>query len=91
VIEKAPSAFTQDLIDELTRDRFRLYAWRRFMSRSWARSLDDIKACPARTQSFWFWAGVVAAVGSSVVMFVWLFQSPEAGIRALTLWLPWYA
>lgn len=89
--EKAPAAFTQELIGELTRDHYRLSAWRRFMSRSWARSLDDIRESPARTRSFWSWAGVVAAAGSSVVLFAWLFHAPELAISATVLWLPWYA
>ena len=91
MIEKTPSAFTQELVKELASDQYRFRAWGRFMSRSWARSLDDIRESPARARSFWSWAGVIATVGSSVVTFVWLFQSPEAGISALALWLPWYA
>ena len=31
------------------------------------------------------------AVGSGVVLFAWLFHSPEAGISALAFWLPWFA
>ena len=89
--EKAPAAFTQELIGELTSDHYRLSAWRRFMSRSWARSLDDIRESPARTRSFWSWAGVVAAAGSSVVLFAWLFHAPDLAISATVLWLPWYA
>ncbi len=89
--EKAPSAFTQELIGELNRDHYRLSAWRRFMSRSWTRSLDDIRESPARARSFWSWAGVVAAAGSSVVLFTWLFHAPELAISATVLWLPWYA
>ena len=89
--EKAPSAFTQELIGELNRDHYRLSAWRKFMSRSWTRSLDDIRDSPARARSFWSWAGVVAAAGSSVVLFTWLFHAPELAISATVLWLPWYA
>lgn len=91
MIEKAPSAFTQELISELKRDHYGLRAWRRFMSRSWARSLDDIRESSARARSFWSWAGVVAAVGSGVVVFAWLFHTPELAISAAVLWLPWYA
>jgi len=91
VIEKAPSAFTQELIGELTSDHYRFRAWRRFMSRSWERSLNDIKESPARARSLWVWAGAVATAGSTVVLLAWLFHAPETGIRALTLWLPWYA
>ncbi len=90
MIEKAPLAFTQELIGELKRDHYGLRAWRRFMSRSWARSLDDIRESPARTRSFWSWAGVVAAAGSSVVLFAWLFRAPELAVSATVLWLPWY-
>ncbi len=60
------------------------------MSRSWARSLDDIRESPARTRSFWSWAGVVAAAGSGVVLFTWFFHAPELAISATVLWLPWY-
>jgi len=90
VIEKAPSAFTQELIGELTRDHYGFRAWRRFVSRSWARSLDDIRKSPARARSFWSWVGVVAVVGSSVVLFTWLLHAPELAISALVLWLPWF-
>jgi len=91
VTEKAPAAFTQELIGELNREHYRLSAWRRFMSRSWTRSLDDIRESPARARSFWSWAGVVAAAGSGVVVFAWLFHTSELAISATKLWLPWYA
>ncbi len=89
--EKAPAAFTQELIGELTRDHYRLSAWRRFMSQSWTRSLDDIRESPARARSLWSWAGGVAAAGSSVILFAWFFHAPELAISAIVLWLPWYA
>ncbi len=37
--QNAVSLFTKELIDELTREQFRLHAWQTLLSRSWARSL----------------------------------------------------
>jgi cardiolipin synthase (CMP-forming) len=89
--EYAASAFTQELLDEMARDHYRLHAWKRFLSRSWARSLDDIRASPARTRSFWLWTVAVGVTGFAVVMLAWWFQASGMAIRALALWLPWYA
>ena len=86
----AESAFTRELIDEIRRDGYRPRAWRRLLSRSWARSLDDIQESPARTRSFWWWAGGVAVAGSGVVFLAWLFHRPDMAVTALVLWLPWY-
>jgi len=85
------SAFTRELIDEITRDHYRLHAWRRFMSRSWSRSLDDIRASPARTRSFCLWATAVGVAGFVVVILAWSYQDAGVAISALALWLPWYA
>ena len=87
----AASEFTQELLKELAREHYRLHAWRRFMSRSWSRSLDDIRESPARARSFWSWAGAVAATGAGVIFLTWLYHGSELTVRALTLWLPWYA
>jgi cardiolipin synthase (CMP-forming) len=87
----AVSAFTQELLHEIARDHYRLHAWKRFLSRSWARSLDDISASAARTRSFWLWTVAVGVTGFAVVILAWWFQSAELAIGALALWLPWYA
>jgi cardiolipin synthase len=87
----AASAFTRELIDEVRRDGFRPRAWRRLISRSWARSLDDIRESPSRARSFWSWAAAVAATGFGVVLLARLFHTPELAISAMVLWLPWYA
>lgn len=89
--DRAESAFARDLIDEIRRDGYRPLAWRKLISRSWARSLDDIQESPARTRSFWSWAVAVAIAGSSVVWLAWLFHPREIAVTALVLWLPWYA
>ena len=85
------SAFTQALIDEITRDHFHLDACRRFLSRSWARSVDDIRESPARTRSFWMWAAVVATVGAGIILLALRFHELEQALTAVAWWLPWYA
>lgn len=85
------SAFTEELIDDVAREPYRLNAWRIFLSRSWARSLEDISKSPARTRSFWRWAAAVAAAGVSIILLALIFQTPEQTLTALAWWLPWYA
>lgn len=89
--DRPVSVFTRELIDEISRDGYRPRAWRRLLSRSWARSLDDIQESPARTRSFWWWAGGVAVAGSGVVMLAGLFHPRQLSINAMVLWLPWFA
>ncbi len=89
--QNAISAFTKELIDELTREQFRLHAWQTLLSRSWARSLEDIRKSPARTRSFWRWAAVVAATGGGIILLALRFHTPEQTLTAVALWLPWYA
>ena len=85
------SAFTRELIDELARNHFSLRAWKTLLSKSWLRSLEDIRKSPARTRSFWSWVIVVAAAGASVISLPLWMQTPELAFTALLLWLPWYA
>ncbi len=85
------SAFTQELIDEVARNHYSLRAWRTLLSRSWTRSLEDIRKSPARTQSFWFWAIIVAAMGTSIILLTLWLQTIEQALTALLLWFPWYA
>ncbi len=87
----AVSAFTQELIDEVAREHYRLHAWQTLLSRSWARSLEDIRKSPARTRSFWTWAAVVAAAGTSIILLTLRFHTPEQALTAVAWWLPWYA
>ncbi len=87
----AVSAFTRELIDEVARDRYSLRAWQILLSRSWARSLEDVRKSPARTRSFWSWAAVVAVTGAGIILFALRFQTPERALTALVWWLPWYA
>jgi cardiolipin synthase (CMP-forming) len=89
--QNAVSAFTQELIDELRRESYRLHAWQTLLSRSWARSLEDIRKSPARTRSFWRWATVVAATGASIILLALMFQTPVQALTAVLWWLPWYA
>jgi cardiolipin synthase len=85
------SAFTRELIDEIAHDHYSLRAWRRLLSRSWLRSLEDIDKSPARTRSFWFWVVAVAAMGIGIILLTLWFRAPEQALMASLLWLPWYA
>ena len=87
----AVSAFTRELIDEVARDHYSIRAWQTLLSRSWARSLEDIRNSPARTRSFWSWVVVVAATGAGIVLLTLWLQTTERALTALVLWLPWYA
>jgi len=87
----AVSAFTQELTDELAREKYRPHAWQTFLSRSWTRSLEDIRESRARTRSFWSWAAIVAAAGAGIILLALKFHSQEQAITALVWWLPWYA
>ncbi len=87
----AVSAFTEELIDEVAREHYRLDAWQTFLSRSWARSLEDIRKSRARTRSFWRWAAVVGATGAGIILLALMFQSLEQALTAVAWWLPWYA
>ena len=87
----AVSAFTRELIHEVARDHYSLSAWKTLLSRSWARSLEDISKSPARTRSFWSWAAVVAATGAGIILLALTFETAERALTAMLLWLPWYA
>ena len=87
----AVSAFTQELIDEVAREHYRLHACQTLLSHSWARSLEDIRKSPARTRSFWRWAAIIGATGASIILLALWFQSPEQALTAVAWWLPWYA
>ena len=88
--EAEPSQFTRELLAELGKKRYRLSAWRTFMSNSWARSLEDISANPALTRSFLLSAGAHFLAGCGILALSLLYQPPVA-IRSVALWLPWYA
>ena len=87
----AVSDFTHELIEDVARDRYRFGAWWAFLSRSWARSLDDIRAVPARVRSSLHWVIVGAAIGTSVIILAVTFHAPRVAFPAATLWLTWYA
>jgi len=87
----AVSAFTRELLDDVARDHYSRRAWQTLLSRSWDRSLEDIRKSPARTRSFWSWVAVVAAAGTAIILLALRFQTPERAVTALLLWLPWYA
>jgi cardiolipin synthase len=89
--ESGPSEFTRNLIDELSRKGYRLEAWRKFMSDSWTRSLDDIRASPSLTRSFLVWAGAFSVAGVSLVFLSWRFHPDPVTMSSLVFWLPWYA
>lgn len=88
--EHAPADFTRKLIDELSKDRFRLRAWRRFLTRAWQRSLDDIRQSLPLTGSFLWSALGVASIGVIVLLVSWRMQSGSIAIQSLLWWLPWY-
>lgn len=85
-----PSKFTRELIGDLSNDRFRFRAWRRFLSRSWQRSLEDLHESPALTRSFIWSVTVVALLGLGVLFLSWQYQSGSVAVQSLSWWLPWY-
>ena len=87
----AVSEFTHELIKDLARERYSLQAWQRFLSRSWVRSLEDIRKVPARTGSFLRWAVVVAVIGMGIILLALTFHDFRETVPAVALWLPWYA
>ena len=87
----AVSDFTHELIEDVARDHYSLGAWWAFLSRSWARSVDDIREAPARVRSSLRWVIVGAAIGTSVIIMAVTFHAPRVALLAATLWLPWYA
>jgi uncharacterized membrane protein len=84
----AVSAFTRELLDEVASDHYCLRAWRNLLSRSWARSLEDIKKSQARIRSSLSWIALVAATGAGIILLTLRFQISG---QALALWLPWFA
>jgi len=85
-----PSDFTRELIDELSNDRFRFRAWRRFLSRSWQQSFEDIRESPVLTRSFLWSAAAIAVPGLALLLVSWRYQPDAVAIKSLSLWLPWY-
>ncbi len=85
-----PSAesFTQELIDEVARDRFRPRAWGRLLSRSWLRSMEDLRASPARARSLWRWSAATLAIGASVLVAAGSLQA--RGWVVAAYWLLWW-
>lgn len=86
----AVSDFSRELIDKLAQDRYSVAAWQRFLSRAWLRSVDDIRAVPARTRSFLLWAIVGGSMGMAIVFLALIYHDLEEALVAAALWLPWY-
>ena len=86
----AVSEFTHELIDEVAQDNYSLRAWRTLLSRSWSRSLEDIRKSPERMRSTCWWVAIVAAIGAAIILFTLRLQTPDRAITALAIWLPWY-
>lgn len=87
----AVSAFTQELVDEVARNHYSLRAWRTLVSRSWSRSLEDIKESSARMRSLYLWTAVVAVVGATTILLTFRPEAPDRTLTAFFFWLPWFA
>ena len=81
----AVSEFTHELIKDLARECYSAQAWQRFLSRSWVRSLEDIRKVPARTGSFLRWAVVVAVIGVGMILLALTFHDFRETVR------PWHS
>ncbi len=86
----AVSSFTRELIEDLTRDRFRPGSVWTFFSRSWTRSLEDFRDVPGRVQSAWRWSALGAMVGATVLAVSFTFHPTRVTVEASGLWLLWY-
>jgi len=86
----AVSAFTNELIDDVARDHYSLHAWRTLLSRSWTRSLDDIRKSPERMRSVSHWIVIVGSLGALIILLASHYQSTDRALTALAFWLPWF-
>ncbi len=86
----AVSAFTHELINDVARDSYSLHAWRTLLSRSWSRSIEDIKKSSERMRSVCWRVAIVATVGTAVMLLTMFLQTPARALAALAFWLPWY-
>lgn len=87
----AVSTFAEELIDDVARDGYSLRAWRTLLSRSWSRSIEDVKNSAERMRSVYWWVAIVAAVGAAVILLTLFLQTPDRALTALVFWLPWYS
>ncbi len=87
----AVSDFTHELVRDVKAGGYGLTAWQALLARSWARSIDDIRASPARARSLLRWSWVGAVIGAGILGLTLAVQDSGAAIRATALWLPWYA
>jgi cardiolipin synthase len=85
------SDFTHELVANVRTSGYGPRAWLTLLARSWVRSVDDIRASPARTRSALRWSGVGASIGAGLLFLTLVVQDSGAAIRATALWLPWYA
>ncbi len=86
----AVSDFTGELVEEVVRGNYSLEAWQSLLSRSWARSLEDIREVPDRTRSCLRWAVVGAGIGTGLLFLALAFHGLREMVRTAALWLPWY-
>lgn len=89
--DNAPHDFTRRLIDDLANSGYAPSAWRRFISQSWQRSVDDVRTSPSLTRSFLLSAGVYLVAGTGLIVLTWAYHAAPLPGRSLALWLPWYA
>lgn len=87
----AVSDFTRELVDEVAHNHYSFLAWRTLVSRSWSRSLEDIKASPARMRSLYLWVVIVFAVGATTILSSYRPEAPDRTLTALAFWFPWFA
>jgi len=87
----AISDFTHELVADVKAGGYGLRAWKVLLARSWARSIDDIRASPARARSLVQWSAVGAVVGAGILGLTLAMQDSGLAFRAIALWLPWYA
>ena len=85
------SDFTHELVADVRAGGYGPRAWRTLLARSWARSVDDIRASPARARSALRWSGVGAVIGAGILVLTLAVQDSGVAIRTAGLWLPWYA
>lgn len=85
------SDFTHELVADVKAGGYGLPAWQALLARSWARSIDDVRASPARARSLLRWSLVGLVIGAGILGLTLSVQGSATAIRATALWLPWYA
>ena len=85
------SSFTRELIEDVRHDRFHPKPVWTFLSRSWARSVEDIWDVPARFRSGSRWSVLGAVIGAAVLALSAPVHPTRVALGASGLWLLWYA